>query len=85
MEPSAEDDGNVYPANDNAVESSEQQPTEAAERLYLMIDGFTPVMGEQLACSVELISRGITFYICVAISGLITLAAYFKSKRYTLL
>lgn len=32
-EPSAEDDGNVYPANDNAVESSEQQPTEAAERL----------------------------------------------------
>ena len=52
---------------------------------YLMIDGFTPVMGEQLAYSVELISRGITFYICVAISGLITLAAYFKSKRYTLL
>ncbi len=52
---------------------------------YLMIDGFTPVMGEQLAYSVELISRGITFYICVTISGLITLAAYVKSKRYTLL
>ena len=32
-EPSAEDDGNVYPAKDNAVESSEQQPVEKAERL----------------------------------------------------
>lgn len=32
-DPSAEDDGNVYPAKDNAVESSEQQPAEAAERL----------------------------------------------------
>ena len=52
---------------------------------YLMIDGFTPVMGEQMAYSVELISRGITFYICVTISGLITLAAYLKSKRYILL
>jgi hypothetical protein len=52
---------------------------------YLMIDGFTPVMGEQMAYSVELISRGITFYICVTISGLITLWAYMKRKRYTLL
>ena len=32
-EPSAEDDGSVYPAKDNAVESSEQQPVEKAERL----------------------------------------------------
>ena len=32
-EPSAEDDGTVYPAKDNAVESSEQQPVEKAERL----------------------------------------------------
>lgn len=48
---------------------------------YLMIDGFTPVMGESMAYSVELISRGITFYICVTISGLITLAAYLRRKR----
>ncbi len=32
-EPSAEDDGTAYPAKDNAVESSEQQPVEKAERL----------------------------------------------------
>ena len=48
---------------------------------FLMIDGFTPVMGESMAYSVELISRGITFYICVAISGLITLAAYIWRKH----
>ena len=48
---------------------------------YLMIDGFTPVMGENMAYSVELISRGITFYICVAISGLITLGAYVLRRK----
>lgn len=49
---------------------------------YLMIDGFTPVMGEEMAYSVELISRSITFYICVAISGLITLAGYIWRKNH---
>ena len=48
---------------------------------YLMIDGFTDVMGETMAFSVELISRGITFYICVAVSGLITLAWYCVKRR----
>ncbi|MCR5604168.1 MAG: flippase-like domain-containing protein [Lachnospiraceae bacterium] len=48
---------------------------------YLMIDGFTDVMGESMAFNVELISRGITFYICVAISGLITLAWHLWKRR----
>ena len=48
---------------------------------YLMIDGFTPIMGESMAFSVELISRGITFYICVTISGLITLAGYWWRRK----
>lgn len=48
---------------------------------YLMIDGFTPVMGESMAFTVEIISRGITFYICVAVSGLITLAAYIGRRH----
>lgn len=48
---------------------------------YLMIDGFTDVMGESMAFNVELISRGITFYICVAVSGLITLAWHLWRSR----
>ena len=48
---------------------------------YLMIDGFSGMMGEQLAYSVELISRGMMFYICVAASGILTLVGYIWSER----
>ena len=51
---------------------------------YLMIDGFYRMMGRQMAYNVELISRGITFYICVSISGIITLIGFLlqsKSKK----
>lgn len=48
---------------------------------YLMLDGFGSIMSEHLAGSVELISRGITFYICVLISGVITLAGYFVGRN----
>ena len=47
---------------------------------YLMIDGFSRVMGEQTAYTVEMISRGITFYLCVSVSGIITLIGYFAGK-----
>jgi hypothetical protein len=43
---------------------------------YLMIDGFLKTMSESMAYNVELISRGVTFYICVTISGIITLIGY---------
>ena len=48
---------------------------------YLMIDGFKGIMGEQMTYQVELLSRGITFYICVAVCGLITLGAYFLTRN----
>ena len=48
---------------------------------YLMIDGFSRLMGEQMAYTVEMISRGITFYICVSVSGIITLAGYFAGRK----
>ena len=48
---------------------------------YLMIDGFSRMMGDAMAYSVELISRGITFYCCVAVSGVITLVGYGVSQR----
>ena len=48
---------------------------------YLMIDGLRTIMESSMAYSVELISRGLTFYICVLISGIITLIGYLISKR----
>ena len=48
---------------------------------YLMIDGLRSIMESSMAYSVELISRGLTFYICVLISGIITLIGYLISKR----
>ncbi len=48
---------------------------------YLMIDGFNRIMGEQMAYSVELISRGVTFYVCVSISGIVTLIGYLIGRN----
>ena len=48
---------------------------------YLMLDGFIKMMGENMAYNVELISRGMTFYICVFISGTITLIGYMVGRK----
>lgn len=48
---------------------------------YLMIDAFTEIMGWETAFSVEMISRGITFYICVAVCGVITLIGYIVWRK----
>ncbi|SFC99487.1 lysylphosphatidylglycerol synthase transmembrane domain-containing protein [Butyrivibrio sp. YAB3001] len=48
---------------------------------YLMIDSFIEVMGEQMAYNVELISRGMTFYICVFISGITILVGYMVRRN----
>ena len=48
---------------------------------YLMIDGFSSIMTKNAAFELDMISRGLTFYICVTISGLITLIGYLKGKR----
>lgn len=40
---------------------------------YLMIDGFKSLVGEAASVSVEMICRGITFYTCVLLSGVIVL------------
>ena len=47
---------------------------------YLMIDGFCRMMNRQMAYNVELISRGITFYVCVSISGIITLIGFLYGR-----
>ncbi len=49
---------------------------------YLMIQGFSEMMSRDMAFNLELLSRGITFYICVTVSGLITLLGYIIKRRY---
>ena len=48
---------------------------------YLMIDGFSSIMSKDLAVQLDMISRGITFYICVTISGIFTLLGYLKGRK----
>jgi uncharacterized protein (TIRG00374 family) len=48
---------------------------------YLMLDGFRNIMGTDMAYQVEMISRGITFYLCVIVCGIITLAGYLIRRR----
>lgn len=48
---------------------------------YLMLDGLKTVVGEQLATTMELLCRGITFYGCMITSSLIVLFGYFRRMR----
>ena len=48
---------------------------------YLMVDGFSGIMGREAAFRLEMLSRGLTFYICVSISGVITLIGYLIRRR----
>ncbi len=48
---------------------------------YLMIDGFSNIMSKSAAFELEIISRRMTFYICVTISGVITLIGYLRGKN----
>ncbi len=52
---------------------------------YVLLDGLNNIMDESSAVYLELLSRGISFYICVLACGLATLIAYlvirFRRKR----
>ena len=48
---------------------------------YLMIDGFSSIMTKAQAIDLDMLSRGLTFYICVTLSGLITLVGYLRGRR----
>lgn len=48
---------------------------------YLMVDGFTNLVGREAAFSIDMLSRGLSFYICVALSGIITLIGYIIIRR----
>ncbi|MFQ6930278.1 MAG: hypothetical protein ACLRR3_04225 [Eubacterium sp.] len=46
---------------------------------YLFIDGFGGILKDPV--SIELLSRGISFYCCIIICGIITLGVYCTKKR----
>jgi len=48
---------------------------------FLMVDGFTNLIGRDEAFKVDMMSRGLSFYICVALSGIITLIGYIILRR----
>ncbi|MBR4708320.1 MAG: flippase-like domain-containing protein [Pseudobutyrivibrio sp.] len=48
---------------------------------YLMIDGFSSIMSKGTAFEIDMISRGMTFYLCVTLSGVITLIGYLKGRK----
>lgn len=47
----------------------------------LMLDGFSTLMDRDAAFRLELLSRGISFYLCAAVGGVITLLGYVLLKK----
>ncbi len=48
---------------------------------YLMLDGFKRIVEHNMAYRLELFSRGITFYCCVSLSGILTLIGYLAGRK----
>ena len=48
---------------------------------FLMVDAFTDIIGAEDAFQLELLSRSLTFYLCVAVSGIITGIGYMMIRR----
>ena len=48
---------------------------------YLMIDGFSSIVGTAESGGLELVCRGITFYTCVILSGVIVLCGVLRNRK----
>ncbi len=48
---------------------------------YLMLDGFSRFMSEDMAANLELLSRGISFYTCIVVSFVTVVVGYLVPKR----
>lgn len=48
---------------------------------YLMLDGFLNVVPKPIATNLELLSRGLSFYSCIIICGIIVVIKYLFMKR----
>ena len=48
---------------------------------YIMLDGFSTVIPYQNAVNFELLSRSLSFYICVALCGITVLSTYLRQRK----
>lgn len=48
---------------------------------YLMLDGYSNIVGGDMATNMELLCRGMTFYGCIILSGLIVICAFVFTKK----
>lgn len=48
---------------------------------YMMLNGFTMILGETEATHMELLCRGITFYGCILTGGILTAIGYIRRRR----
>ncbi len=48
---------------------------------YLLLEGFSHVSEIDSIANMELLIRGVSFYICVGLCGIITLIGYFKKPK----
>ncbi len=48
---------------------------------YLLVDGMKNLMPEEDAISLELASRGVSFYLCVVICGITVAAGYYRKRN----
>lgn len=48
---------------------------------YLMISGYSSIMGSAMALNLELVSRGISFYCCTLIAGIVTFIRFVLLKK----
>lgn len=66
-----------------AVIGSNSAPIPGAQGVadYLMLQGFSNFMNEELAVHTELLSRGISFYVCITISLIVSAIGYFKVRK----
>ena len=48
---------------------------------FLMVDGFKEIMEETEAFRLELLSRSLSFYVCILVSAIAVLVGYILVKR----
>ena len=48
---------------------------------YFMLDAFENIMGDELAVNFELLSRSLSFYVCIFICGIISFIKYIVQSR----
>ena len=75
--------GNVFAMQSFVVLGSNCAPIPGAMGVadFLMLDGFSAILGSDQVFSMELLSRSISFYSCVLLCGVVTLVLFMRKRR----